>query len=399
MTNEKLFKEISGIDTDLVLEAAPCERKHKTSKRHVNIMRYAAVCAAFALIVAGLGMFVHSRNNTPSVASEVVANIYLDVNPGIEIELDCENIVVDVKAVNADGEKVIGDVDYTGKSAEETVSELVKSMVDKGYINDVTTHMLLTIESDADMQELKEKLLSEISIGVKSIEGKVIVQMTKASEDISEIASEYGITAGKAKLIKDISEKYVEKELEELAVMTITELSNFVYKNEAKTDYEYEMPDEVKTPEGWMSAEEAFEIVINENFPYLPSDVEKLEINSVKVYGEVYEFEFYYKLFAHHGTVTVTVNGITGETKHISGESGGLEVDYLNIAQANDVAIAYVKDKFLSIRQVIGTTGGSVSGIWHYVFEIEGTSYDNEEIKYTLYIDAQTGELLEMKQN
>ena len=62
MTNEKLFKEISGIDTDLVLEAAPCERKHKTSKRHVNIMRYAAVCAAFAVIVAGLGMFVHFNN-------------------------------------------------------------------------------------------------------------------------------------------------------------------------------------------------------------------------------------------------------------------------------------------------------------------------------------------------
>lgn len=400
MTNEKLFKEISGIDTDLVLEAAPCDKKKKTTKRPINIMRYAAVCAAFALIVAGLGMFVHfnNENATPKYYAPV-AKLCFDVNPGIEVDIDGNNVVVYVNAVNSDGENVIGGVDFKGKSIEEAALLLVESMVEKGYINKETNCLLLTIESERDMQELEDKLRTEIAVSIKEVEGKIIVQKIEKSEDVSQIAEAYGITVGKAKLIKDISGKHSELSLKKLAGMTITQLSQYIDAVEARTEYNYELPREIKAPENCMSAYEAFNHFLSSS-GYEPQDIRQIKMYSADIRGKMYEFVFYYRTWNYHGTMTVTVNGETGNWDISQSEGGGYSDNEFTLAPniAYEMALDYVRDKFGLIER--GTISDEInSGVPYFKVVIDGKNHDNVDVKYTLYLDGKTGELLEMKKN
>lgn len=397
MTDKKLIEEIGGIDMEYVLEAAPYERKNKFSKRRGIIMKYASICTAFALLIVGVGVFVHFQNESDApIYYAPVAKVCFDVNPGIEVEIDGNNIVVHVNAVNSDGENVIGGIDFKGKSIEEASLQLVESMLEKGYINKETNYLLLTIESERDMQELEDKLMSEIAVSIKEVNGKIIVQRIDKDAENSEIADMYGITVGKAKLIKGIAEKYTDKTLEELSKMTVTELSGFVYEKEEKTEFVFDYPYEIKAPDGCMEVTEAFDLVMKD-LGYSPAEIKELRIDSVKVYGDEYKFRIHYVLWDYSGTVTYSVNGKNGDVEMLE-STGGTTLYPGFVISHNDatrIAVDKVKDIFLSIEE-LHTKGRGQHGTPHYVVEMVGKSYDNEVMRYSVYIDAKTGEVLEL---
>ncbi len=397
MRKEYLFEELSSIDTDLILEAAPCENKKGTSRKGRIIMRYAAICASLALMIVAAGIFVHFQNkNITPVDYAPVAKICFDVNPGIEVEIDGNNIVVHVKAVNSDGENVIGGIDFKGKSIEEASLELVESMLEKGYINKETNYLLLTIESERDMQELEDKLMSKIAVSIKEVNGKIIVQQIDKDAENSEIADMYGITVGKAKLIKGIAEKYTEKTLEELSKMTVTELSGFVYKKEEKTELVFDYPYEIKAPEGCMAASEAFDVAMR-SLEHSAEEIRDLMIRKAGINGEDYEFDIYYRVLSYNWHVTFSVNGKTGNVTVLNKECSRSPYPGFVISHpdAHDIAVDGVKDIFLTIE--LTTTDTDTNGVPHYIVRIMGKNYDNENIEYVVFVDAVTGDILEMK--
>ena len=83
-----------------------------------------AAAAAVVFVLAGVIGF-----GTYQKANKVVSTVALDVNPGIEITVNAKEKVLDVKAMNDDAKKVIGDMNFKGSDLDVAVNALIGSML------------------------------------------------------------------------------------------------------------------------------------------------------------------------------------------------------------------------------------------------------------------------------
>ena len=201
--------------TVLVVEQEP--------KAHPWRRRAAAMAACLVLLAGGLGGYFLYKTRYA-----VESQISLDVNPAIEIAVNHQNRVLGVTARNADGQKVVGDTDYSGNSLELTVSALVETMLRQGYLSDWSNAMLVSVScSDPALaKELQEQLTGEIDRLLQSsaLDVSVIGQTLQADDSLQELADTYHITLGKAQMVKTILKQNTDYTAAELAAMSIDEL-------------------------------------------------------------------------------------------------------------------------------------------------------------------------------
>lgn len=186
--------------------------------------KYIASLAAAAVIAVGI--FGFSRY---AAYNRVDSLVGLDVNPSIELGLNSSQRVVQVNALNADGETIIGDMDLIGTDLDVAVNALIGSMLTNGYISDLANSVLVTVANDDPeaAAQLQQRVSAEIEslLAVTSSGGAVLSQTMTSDQSLEDISSQYGISQGKAALIQEIMAVSVTYTVDELAAMSINELA------------------------------------------------------------------------------------------------------------------------------------------------------------------------------
>ena len=118
-----------------------------------------AAAAAVVFVLAGVIGF-----GTYQKANKVVSTVALDVNPGIEITINAKEKVLDVKAMNDDAKKVIGDMNFKGSDLDVAVNALIGSMLRCGYLSEITNSILVSVDSSdaAQGEALQKRIAAEI---------------------------------------------------------------------------------------------------------------------------------------------------------------------------------------------------------------------------------------------
>lgn len=182
-----------------------------------------AAAAAVMFVLAGIiGVGTYQK------ANRVVSTVALDVNPGIEITVNAKEKVLDVKAMNEDAVKVIGDMDFKGSDLDVAVNALIGSMLRCGYLSEITNSILVSVDSSdaAQGEELQKRIAAEIeAILNQNGGGSVLSQTVSHDAELEKLASEYGITLGKAKLIQQITSASPLYTFESLVSLSINDLN------------------------------------------------------------------------------------------------------------------------------------------------------------------------------
>ena len=240
---EKRIKDSFEQITPNVLASilADCEEKGQVlemkesviNKRPEKLRRFASIAAVFIILMASvIGVNAYQTNKAIS------ARVSLDVNPSVEIQVNKKERVIDVVALNEDGRVIIGDMDFSGSDIEVAVNALVGSMMRNGYLSDVANSILVTVSGkdtarDAELQARIAEEIDKILAG-NALNGAILSQVLADDKEIDDIAKEYGITAGKAKFIKEITEKNDIYQTEDLVPLTINELNLLAESGEMK---------------------------------------------------------------------------------------------------------------------------------------------------------------------
>ena len=172
--------------------------KHN-KKRTVSIVSAAAaVCILFSAAMIWQPWNVGTVQPGVTQTGEVDSIITLDVNPSISIDIDQNETVMAVQALNDDAEKVIGDMDLQGTDLDVTVNALIGSMLKNGYLDEAKNSILVTVENDdqARGDELKEQITNDIKkvFSEDGLEAAVLSQTLTEDEQIDALAQQYGIT-------------------------------------------------------------------------------------------------------------------------------------------------------------------------------------------------------------
>jgi hypothetical protein len=213
MTNDELNEKIRQACTHAapdVLDAvlSDCnEQKGRVilmtteNKKKTWAVRMAGLAAGLCLILGGgLGVRNYQVNHT------VDATVSLDVNPSVEIKINQKERILDVIPLNEDGRTIVGDMDFSGSSLDVAVNAIIGSMLQNGYLNELANSVLISVDNNDPVRgmALQERLADEVNklLQTDSFRGAVLSQTVVKSDELQQMAEQYGITLGKAQLIQ-----------------------------------------------------------------------------------------------------------------------------------------------------------------------------------------------------
>lgn len=225
MIPEDMFKRISEN-----IVSVDAERIEKGMKRKFNIFGKgfvgvaAAACLLFAVGVVGVPYY--GNNYVPD------SHVDIDVNPGVEIVTNKKNKVLQVQSTNQDGAAVIDGMNLKNTELKVAVNALIGSMVQKGYIRNDNTGILVTVRNDNEdkANKVKAEVSNDINtaLSTNSVQATVINQTVKTTVDAKKFATENNISIGKAVFVLNLAAKDSSLDAKELAKMKVSEIANLV---------------------------------------------------------------------------------------------------------------------------------------------------------------------------
>ena len=225
MIPEDMFKRISEN-----IVSVDAERIEKGMKKKFNIFGKgfvgvaAAACVLFAVGVVGVPYY--GNNYVPD------SHVDIDVNPGVEIVTNKKNKVLQVQSTNQDGAAVIDGMNLKNTELKVAVNALIGSMVQKGYIQNDNTGILVTVRNDNEdkANKVKAEVLNDINtaLSTNSIQATVMNQTVKTTVDAKKFAAENNISIGKAVFVLNLAAKDTSLDAKELAKMKVSEIASLV---------------------------------------------------------------------------------------------------------------------------------------------------------------------------
>lgn len=255
---ERISKEIASKDVVRVKKGIN-KKLNIFSRGFIGVA--AAACVLFA--VGFVGVPYYGNNFVPD------SRVDIDVNPGVEIVTNKKNKVLEVQSTNKDGEIVIDGMDLKNTELKVAVNALIGSMVQKGYIVDNSTGILVTVRNgDPDKaQKVKEEVLDDINFALykNDLKANVMNQTLTDTVDVSKFAKENNISIGKAVFVLNLAAKDNSLDAKELAKMKISEIAELVAKKgiDIRDIVDYDDDDSI-----WENISDAIEDIdedVNEN--------------------------------------------------------------------------------------------------------------------------------------
>lgn len=378
--------------------------KHN-KKRTVSIVSAAAaVCILFSAAMIWQPWNVGTVQPGVTQTGEVDSIITLDVNPSISIDIDQNETVMAVQALNDDAEKVIGDMDLQGTDLDVTVNALIGSMLKNGYLDEAKNSILVTVENDdqARGDELKEQITNDIKkvFSEDGLEAAVLSQTLTEDEQIDALAQQYGITKGKAALIQELIGNDTTLTFESLAPLSVQEIA-LLYASRQSDDSSVTQSGSVNES-SYIGVEAAKKAAFT-HAGVSESDVTKLEVEYDNDDGVmVYEVDFHvgtteydYEIDAKTGDVLKvekdvdddapnTGSGNTSSGGSSSGSSSSNTTSYISGDTALQKALAHAG---VSASQAVDVDVEFDDGHYDVDFRVGSTEYDYE-------INAKTGAVI-----
>ncbi len=203
MKKEKAARAIGYIDDDIILSAmteadlqgkVTAERRNNMTKKTMW-KKWIAAAAAFALILS-IGIIAVGMGSASSGAT-----VALDINPSIELEIDKNEKIKEVKAINEDAVKVIGEMELDGVKLDVGMNAIIGSMLKLGYLSTDKNSILISVDAENKDKAaaLKDKISGEINALFEN--AAVITQDFKDNRDVVSLAEANNISYAKAALI------------------------------------------------------------------------------------------------------------------------------------------------------------------------------------------------------
>ncbi len=176
-----------------------------------------------AIIVVVFAYFIYNQN-----LQTELQYITIDINPSIQLGIDKQAKIVEILALNDEGDILLSDLTLENETLEEGIAKLVSTAVETGYIDEFSAENDILITSYSDDVEEKERNEKRVREKMQSfLEEKNIYARIMASDvtaEIKELADEYDINYGKMLLIERALRLNAELSREELVNSSIREI-------------------------------------------------------------------------------------------------------------------------------------------------------------------------------
>lgn len=164
----------------------------------------ASVAAIFLIIVTSVLIATNNDTKKPIIDKNSVCMYSIEINPGIEFEINKDNQVINITALNSDGESLLNELDLIGKKSFDAILEIIKKAETLGYMENEEKYILLSAVINDDTKDNSE-LTNQVIDSVNSIEilyGKKILSLVSDDATIINSAKENNHSISKELLLQ-----------------------------------------------------------------------------------------------------------------------------------------------------------------------------------------------------
>lgn len=173
--------------------------------------------------------FLKSKNNeTPKVLEEiifdttVVSTVTMDINPSIKVNINKDNKVIEVIALNEDAKSIISD-ELKEKNISDVIEKLTSNLLSNDYFKDDAT-IILSVEGEVSSEDIKNVIsdtLKKENVLVTIIEPVITKSGKKIAEDL-------GITEAKASYLEEVISKNPSLKIEDIKDKSVKEIDEAI---------------------------------------------------------------------------------------------------------------------------------------------------------------------------
>lgn len=193
------------------------------------------VAAIIALSAALIFCFylIHKLSGVSS-SDEVIAYVTIDINPSIEIGIDEETIVRELRGLNSAGEQIIKNMDYKKKKLESVVASIL-DQAERGPLKEKQAAIVLASSTVVDRSalsdvvlanQLKEQATKHIqATHPNNADSYMIISMAVSSE-LRQASKPTGLSMGQYALylkLKSLGIVQIPNQLQDQSILLFTE--------------------------------------------------------------------------------------------------------------------------------------------------------------------------------
>ena len=146
-----------------------------------------SLASVFVLAIV-LFSILSSGTEVPAV---VASTVTIDINPSVQITLDEDDHVINVSAINDEGEYLIDrDIKYKGMTLDEAVEIILAEALRLGYINDDSEDNFILIDVASNRADIKARVEAALEAKIQSEMAKLSRQVEITRENRDELTEE-----------------------------------------------------------------------------------------------------------------------------------------------------------------------------------------------------------------
>lgn len=179
------------------------------NRRRSRVRRFLPVAACLVLVVLALGGWTWMHP---------VASIAFDVNPSLELNVNCFDRVVSVDTYNAAGEQLAQEAQVEFKSYEDALNELLETATVKSLVEDGG-------EVDITVATSDDATATKLMAGVERCSAEhSSTTCHRATSEEAEAAHHEGMSVGRWRVYQDLLANGVDISADEINSMSMHEL-------------------------------------------------------------------------------------------------------------------------------------------------------------------------------
>ncbi|MBD0379878.1 anti-sigma factor domain-containing protein [Paenibacillus sedimenti] len=221
---EKLPRGTRNCEIGEEILFAPVKRRMKVPQMAIASALAAAIVMCFVLVSTLTG-------NVPG--GQVVAYVTLDINPSVEIGIDNQEVVQDLRGLNTDGETLIQSLEFKGKSLEAVTSEILdkaeQGALAKGEADIIISSTVVEEKAAINDEAIATKLKEQVSKHIEQTHPDQVknyeVTAFAAPQEVRQEAKASGVSAGKYAIYLNALNNGTKVSLDDIKSVSIHQLA------------------------------------------------------------------------------------------------------------------------------------------------------------------------------
>lgn len=157
----------------------------------------------------------------------IASQVYLDINPGIEISLNKSDKVLNIEATKLE-ESIIKALDYKGKDLYQLMEDLLNELKDHGYMDKDKNAVLLSVKNASiDKKREQMTLLNDLIHEYFTSNNISLLLLRQEISEDNEVAGEKSdVSVGKKTFIKNLVKLDYKLDVDDLMDLSLEDLIN-----------------------------------------------------------------------------------------------------------------------------------------------------------------------------